>query len=259
MKGNNLLSLFIITKNEEKTLDACLKSIQGLADEIVLVDSFSTDKTLEIAKKYGAKIFQKEFINFKIQKQFALDQCSGKWVLNLDADEELSPKLKQKISEIINKPVKEKMFFLQEQVTFLGRRMKHSGLTGHFKERLAYRDGTKYVDGTVHEKIVNEGPVKYVKEGYYYHTPYNSIQQLFNKHNMYSSMHAQYLFEKGKQFHLLNLFRQPFDFIKIYFLHLGFLDGIHGFLWSWFSSVYPTIKYAKLWHLHYKNKGKHAK
>ena len=137
------LSLFIIAKNAEQTLDACLRSVQGLADEIILVDSFSTDKTLEIAKKYGAKIYQKEFINFKIQKQFALDKCSGEWVLNLDADEELSPKLKQKISEIINSSVKEKLFFLQEQVTFLGRKMKHSGLTGHFTERLAYRQGTK--------------------------------------------------------------------------------------------------------------------
>ena len=255
----NKLSLYVITKNEEKTLGACLKSVQGLADEIILVDSFSTDKTLEIAKKYGAKIYQKEFINFKIQKQFALDKCSGDWVLNLDADEELSPKLKQKILEIINKPVKEKLFFLQEQVTFLGRKMKHSGLTGHFKERLAYHQGTKYIESTVHEKFTNDGPVGYVRGAYYYHTPYTSIEQYFNKFNLYSTLGAQYLFEKGKKFHVINLFRQPFDFIKTYILHLGFLDGIHGFLWAWFSSVYPTVKYAKLWHLHYKAKQKSSR
>jgi len=252
------LSVYIITKNEEQTLPTCLESVQGLADEVIVVDSFSTDKTLEIAKKYGAKTFQKPFKDFQDQKQFALDQCSGEWVLNLDADEYLSNKLKQKISEIINKPVKAKLFFLQEQVTFLGRKMKHSGLTGHFKERLAYRKGTKYIDGMVHEKFTNDGPMAYVRGAYYYHTPYTSIEQYFNKFNQYSTLGAQYLFESGKKFNFLNLFRQPFDFIKIYFLHLGFLDGIHGFLWAWFSSVYPTVKYAKLWYLYFK-KGKKSK
>lgn len=250
----NKLSVYIITKNEEQTLPNCLESVKGLADEIILVDSFSTDKTLEVAKKYGAKIFQRPFKGFQDQKQFALDQCSGEWVLNLDADEELSPKLKQKIAEIINSPVKEKMFFIPEQVTFLGRKMKYSGLTGRFHERLAYREGTKYSAGTVHEKIMNDGPVKYLKGYYCYHTPYTSIEQYFNKFNLYSTLGAKDLFERGKKFRVANLLRQPFDFIKIYVLHFGFLDGIHGFLWAWFSSVYPTVKYAKLWFLEYKNK-----
>ncbi len=259
MKKNNKLSLYIITKNEEKTLDACLKSVQGLADEIILVDCFSTDKTIEIANKHDAKVFQRPFNSFQDQKQFALDQCTCEWVLNLDADEELSPKLRKKITDIINKPIKEKLFFLQEQITFLGRKMKHSGLTGHFKERLAYRIGTKYLPGAVHEKPTNEGPIGYIKGAYYYHTPYTSIEQYFNKFNQYSTLGAQYLFESGKKFHILNLIRQPFDFIKIYFFHLGFLDGIHGFLWAWLSSVYPTVKYAKLWYLYFQNEKKSKK
>ncbi len=256
MEKKNKLSVYIITKNEEQTLPHCLESVQGLADEIIVVDSFSADKTLEIAQKYGAKTFQRPFKGFQDQKQFALDQCSCEWVLNLDADEAISPMLKQKIAEIINSPVKEKMFFIPEQVTFLGCKMNYSGLTGRFHERLAYREGTKYSVGAVHEKIMNDGPVKYLKGYYCYHTPYTSIEQYFNKFNQYSTLGAQYLFESGKKFNCLNLFRQPLDFIKIYILHLGFLDGIHGFLWAWFSSVYPTVKYAKLWFLEYKNKCK---
>lgn len=249
------LSLFMITKNSAATIETCLKSVQGLADEIIIVDNFSEDKTQEIAKKYGAKIYQREFTGFQNQKQFALDQCTSKWVLNLDADEELSPLLKKEISDIINNEVREKLFFIPEQVTFLHRQMKHSGLTGKYHERLAYREGTKYTGGAVHEKLYNDGAKKYL-QGYFYHTPYTSIEQYFEKFNRYTTLGAQKLFDEGKKFKFFNLFRQPVDFIKIYFLRRGFLDGMQGFLWAWLSSTYPTVKYAKLWFLEYKNKCK---
>lgn len=251
----NNLSLFVITKNSANTLEKCLKSVQGLADEIIVVDGFSQDNTQEIAGKYGAKFYQKEFHGFQEQKQFALDKCTGKWVLNLDADEELSPLLKKEIVEIVTGEVKEKLFFIPEQVTFLNRQMKHSGLTGKFHERLAYREGTKYIGGAVHEKLYNDGAKKYLK-GYFYHTPYTSIEQYFEKFNRYTTLGAQKLFESGKKFKFFNLFRQPLDFAKIYFLRRGFMDGMQGFLWAWLSSTYPTVKYAKLWFLEYKNKCK---
>ncbi len=252
----NKLSLFVITKNSAATLEPCLKSVQGLADEIIIVDSFSEDNTEEISQKYNAKFYQKAFINFQDQKQFALDKCSCDWVLNLDADEELSPKLKQKIAKIINKPVKEKLFFIQEQVTFLGRKMNYSGLTGKFHERLAYREGTKYAGGAVHEKLTNEGPKKYLTGYYFLHTPYTSIEQYFEKFNRYTTLGAQKLFESGKKFKFFNLLRQPVDFIKIYIFRRAFLDGMQGFLWAWLSSTYPTVKYAKLWFLEHNKKCK---
>lgn len=255
---NKKLSLFVITKNSEAMLSACLKSVQGLADEIIIVDSYSVDKTLDIAKQYGALIFQREFTNFQDQKQFALNKCSGEWVLNLDSDEELSPELKKEISKTINKKPKCKLFSLTEQVTFLGRKMKYSGLTGYTKKRLALRAGAKYIGGPVHEKLFNDGPKGCLKS-YYYHIPYNSIEQFFDKFNRYTTLGAQKLLESGKKFHILNLIRQPFDFIKIYFFHLGFLDGIHGFLWAWLSSTYPTVKYAKLWYLYFQNEKKSKK
>ena len=251
--NQNKLSLFVITKNSANTLEKCLNSVQGLADEIVIVDSFSEDNTLDIAQKYEAKIFNHKFVSFQEQKQFALEKCSSKWVLNLDADEELSPLLKTEIEEIINNKVKEKLFFIPEQVTFLNRKMKYSGLTGKYHERLALREGTKYIGGAVHEKLFNKGPKKYLK-GCFYHTPYTSIEQYFEKFNRYTTLGAQKLFDEGKKFKLFNLFRQPVDFIKIYFIRCGFLDGMQGFLWAWLSSTYPTVKYAKLWLLERKNK-----
>ena len=255
MKEKNKLSFFIITKNSEETLDDCLKSVQGLADEIILVDSFSTDKTLDIAKQYNAKIYQREFTNFQDQKQFALDKCSCEWVLNLDSDEELSPELKKEISKVINTKTKYKLFSLKEQVTFLGRQMKYSGLTGFTKERLALRLGAKYIGGPVHEKLFNDGPKGCLKS-YYHHTPYTSIEQYFDKFNRYTTLGAQKLFDSGKKFNFLYLFRQPVDFIKIYIFRRAFLDGIQGFLWAWFSSTYPTVKYAKLWYRYLKDKKK---
>jgi len=93
-------------------------------------------------------------------------------------------------------------------------------------------------------------------KGYFYHTPYTSIEQYFEKFNRYTTLGAQKLFESGKKFKFFNLFRQPLDFAKIYFLRRGFMDGMQGFLWAWLSSTYPTVKYAKLWFLEYKNKCK---
>ena len=252
---SNKLSLFLITKNSANTLDACLKSVQGLADEIIIVDSFSEDNTKEIAQRYNAKFYQREFVNFQDQKQFALEKCSCEWVLNLDDDEELSPQLKKEISNITKKDVKIKLFSLKEQVTFLGRKMKYSGLTDYTKERFAYRDGAKFIGGPVHEELFNDGPKKCLKN-YYYHTPYVSIEQYFDKFNRYTTLGAQKLFESGKSINLFYLFRQPIDFIKIYIFRRAFLDGIQGFLWAWLSSTYPTVKYAKLWYMHFCSKQK---
>lgn len=247
------LSLFIITKNARESLDVCLKSVQGLADEIILVDSFSTDKTLEIAKKYSAKIWQRPFTDFQEQKQFALDQCNGEWVLSLDADEALSPELKEEIHEVIYAKQTKSIYLIPEKVTFLGRKMKYSGLTGKLHERLGKRNEVHFTGGLVHEKLVSNGPLGRLK-GYFLHTPYINLEHYLDKYNKYTTMGAKNLYDSGKKFHYFNLLRQPVDFIKIYILHLGILDSWQGFLWAWLSSTYPTVKYAKLWYMYFKDK-----
>ena len=249
------LSLFIITKNAEQTLEACLKSVQGLADEIILVDSFSTDKTLEIAKKYNAKTWQRPFTGFQDQKQFALDQCSGEWVLSLDADEAITPELKEEILKVISKEQKYSIFLIPEMVTFLGRKMQHSGLTGKLHERLGKRTEVYFTGGLVHERLASKGQMGRLKS-YFLHTPYTDLEHYFNKYNQYTTMGAKNLYSEGKKFHYFNLLRQPVDFLKFYILRLAILDSWQGFIWAWLSSTYPTVKYMKLWFLEYKNKCK---
>jgi len=258
MNEGNKLSLYVITKNSENTLEACLKSVQGLADEIIVVDSFSTDKTLEIAQKYGAKTFQRPFKGFQDQKQFALDQCTSEYILSLDDDEALTPELKEELKQTINKPQKHSIFLLPERVTFLGRQMKFSGLTGNLNERFGKRKDVYYTGGIVHEKLVSKGTKGRLKS-YYLHTPYTSLEQYFDKYNKYTTMGAKKLYDEKKKFRYFNFFRQPVDFLKIYIFRLAILDSWQGFLWAWLSSTYPTVKYAKLWYLYFQDRKKSGK
>ena len=255
MTSSNKLSLFIITKNSAETLPACLESVQGLADEIIVVDSFSEDDTVKTAKQYGAKTWQRPFTGFQDQKQFALDQCTGDWVLSLDSDEALTPELKEEIRKTISKKQKHSIFLIPEMVTFLGRKMKHSGLTGKLHERLGKGTEVYFTGGLVHERLASKGSMGRLKN-YFLHTPYSSLENYFDKFNKYTTMGAKNLYDAGKKFRYFNLFRQPVDFLKFYILRLGILDSWQGFIWAWLSSTYPTVKYIKLWFLEYKNKCK---
>lgn len=251
MEKKNDLSVFIIAKNEEKNLPRCLDSVKTLADEIIVIDGFSRDNTAKIAEGYGAKVYQQNLVSFTEQKQFALDNCSCKWVLNLDADEFLSDALIAEIPPALARAHEQgvAMFLLPFVNIFLGRQMKYGGLAGRFKERLALRQSARYEGGLVHERMVARGGKTERLANPFMHTPYRDIEHYFDKFNAYTTLGAKSLYEEGRKFNALNLLRAPFDFFKIYILKLGFLDGIQGFLWALFSSFYPTVKYAKLWHM----------
>lgn len=244
----NNLSVFLITKQEEKNLDKCLASIKDIADEIVVVDSGSTDKTLEIAKKYGAKIFHKNFVSFTEQKNFSLNKCSCLWALNIDADEYLTPALASEIKKTLNKKTTFDGYFLIRNNIFLGREMKHSGIASEARLRLVKTAKAKYVGGFVHEELVVEGKTATLKNTFMHNT-YTSIEQYFEKFNRYSTLAALTMQQKHKKFSIVHLLRAPFEFIKIYILRLGFLDGFQGFLWALFNAWYKVVKYTKLWDL----------
>ena len=244
----NTLSVFLITKQEEANLEKCLASIKTIADEIIVVDSGSTDKTLEIAKKYGAKTFHKDFFSFTEQKNFALSKCSLPWALSLDADEYLTPALAKEIENTLNKETSFDGYFLTRENIFLGRKMKHCGVRKEQILRLVKTKQAKYVGGLVHEKLVVQGNTSVLKN-IFMHNTYTSIEQYFNKFNHYTSLAALTLHQNNKKFYLFSLLREPFEFIKMYFLKLGFLDGFQGFLFSLFSSWYKVVKYTKLWDL----------
>lgn len=240
------VSLVMIVKNEEKNLAKCLNSVENLVDEIVIVDSGSTDKTIEIAKTFGAKIFKREFDSFSNQKNYALSIATNEWVLHLDADEVLSKELVEEIKFVI---INTKLdgFYLIRTNFFLGKQMKYSGINKEYRLRLAKKTLSKYVGGIIHEELIVNGKVGKLKN-IMIHNSYPTISSYFNKLEQYTTLGAKKLLEKNKKAKVIDIvFKPPFEFIKRYILKCGFLDGIRGFIWAVLYAFYTFIKYIKLW------------
>lgn len=242
------ISLFIMTRNEEAHIARCIESAQDLVSEIVVVDSYSQDRTVEIARQHGARVFEREFDGFAAQKNFALSKVTCPWALNLDADERLSDALKEQIRATLPATSCAGFMILFSNY-FLGKRMKHSGLNKEYHLRLVRTDKAHYEGGLVHEGLQVDGPVGTLRAPIA-HYSYNSIEAYFRKFNKYTTLAARQMQQNGRKFHLLAvLLTLPFEFGKRYLLKLGFLDGMRGFLWASFSSFYVFVKYMKLWSL----------
>lgn len=242
------ISLFIIAKNEETKIAKCILSAKDLVSEIILVDAFSKDKTVQTAAELGAVVFRRKFDGFANQKNFALSKVRYPWALNLDADETLSPQLKEEIREVI-KNTSHAGFNIPFSNYFLGKHMKHSGLNHEYHIRLVRTKNSHYEGGLVHEGLKVDGTIGKLKAPIC-HYSYTNIETYFRKFNKYTSLAAQQMYKNGRKFHLLpTLLTLPFEFLKRYVLKLGFLDGIHGFIWASFSTFYVFVKYMKLWSL----------
>jgi glycosyltransferase involved in cell wall biosynthesis len=252
------LSLFVITYNEEKNLDACLNAVHDLCDEIIVVDSGSADGTREVASRYGARFLTRKFDGFAAQKGYALAQCSGEWALSLDADEIPDEELKESIRNIVREQ-KAEADSSQDNAAgyeilrvnyFLGRRMRHSGLKNDIILRLVRRKKAEFTGGLVHEKLEVKGPVRRIEKGHLKHYSYSSIHNYFDKFNKYTTLGAHKKAESGRRPCLfLSFIRIPFDFLRRYIFQLGVLDGAQGFIWCAFSAFYPFVKYMKWWEL----------
>lgn len=242
------ISLFIIAKNEGDKLGACIESAKLICSEIIVCDSGSTDNTREVAEKLGAKVIQHEFIGFADQKNFALDACTGKWALSLDADEVLTKELAEEIAAIPDN-TEFNGFDIHRVNYFLGGRMNHSGLNNEYILRLIRIGSGRYRNVLVHEGLEIEGKTTKLKNEML-HYSYADLENYFVKFNKYTSLAARDLKTKGRKFSLIGtLFRLPFEFLKRYVLKLGFLDGIRGFIWASCSTFYVFVKYIKLWNL----------
>jgi len=239
------ISVVIIAFNEEDRIEDALKTGKTIADEIVLVDSFSTDKTLEIAESYGARIFQNPFVDYGSQKNFALDQARYEWVLNLDADERISPRLKEEILALKSSPPKNiDGFLINRKTSYLGRWIKHSGWYPDRKLRLFKKDKSRW-SGRVHEGLNLEGKMVQI-DGDILHFTYRDINDHISRLNRYSSMQAQDIAEGGKKLLLLRaLVLSPITFIRFYIWKAGFLDGLPGFVIALVSSWATSMKYLK--------------
>lgn len=225
------LSVAIITKNEEKHLARTLQSVR-FADEIIAVDSGSTDATLSIAREHGCRIYERDWPGYGPQKNFAIDQASCEWVLCLDADEEVSPELAQSIAAVVSGEKTGYEFYSFPRLTlFIDRWMRHGGWYPDRQIRLLRRGAARYNDHPVHEAIVPRGPVGRLS-GDLLHYSYESVEDYVRRVDTYSRLAAESDIRRGRR-------RPPAcslvwavaeKFVEVYVYKRGFLDGRHGFV-----------------------------
>lgn len=243
-KRENKISATIITNNEEANIERCLKSLKWV-DEIIIVDSFSTDKTIEICKKYNCKIFQTEWKGFGKTKKFAVENSSNDWILSIDSDEVVTDELKNKIENILVKPdfygcnIKRKSFYL-------GKEIKHCGWDKDFPLRLFNRRFGNFNENIVHESVVLNGDKTKIYEPLLHYT-YPTLSSHISKMNRYSDLANEKISKEKKYSITSSIFFGMNKFIKMYFLQKGFLDGKIGFLLSMHSAFGVYLKYIKVW------------
>jgi len=284
------LSVVMITLNEEANVGRTLASVKLLvADgrgEIIVVDSGSTDRTVEIAKSFGAKVFVEEWKGFAAQKNSAIDKAAGDWILSLDADEELDPPLQKALAELLEalarlsalgKPGPESTpendpslpafdaksaadtiphadfagLWIPRKNEFLGRWIRHGGYWPDPKLRLFRRGIGKFESRAVHEDVQVDGITRRIQSGALLHHSYPTLSDYIEHMNRYSSLGAEMVVAKGKvRFSAIAIVLRPLaTFLYNYFFRLGFLDGREGLLLHLYHGVYVSWKYSKAWEI----------
>ncbi|MCX6135794.1 MAG: glycosyltransferase family 2 protein [Ignavibacteriales bacterium] len=243
------LSVIVITKNEERNIEECLNSVRW-AYEIVLVDGGSTDKTLELARKFTEKVFVKPWEGYGASKNFALEHCRGDWVLWLDADERVTDDLGKEIQAVMDQAVTPfTVYEIPRKAFFLGKWIRHCGWYPGYVARLFKPGAGRFSDNKVHERFEFSGAVGKLRFDLLHYTDPN-LWHYFEKFNRYTSLAADELMGKKAAFRISQLVVRPvWVFVRMYVVKLGFLDGIQGFILSVLSSCYVFTKYAKLWEL----------
>lgn len=238
------LSAAVIAKNEEEKIGRCLASL-SFADEIVVVDSGSTDRTIEIAEAAGAKVVHHEWEGHIQQKNFAIDQTTGEWVLSVDADEIVSPELRESILKAVENPDAEG-YAVPRPVYYINRWIRHCGWYPDRKVRLFRRDKGRWGGENPHDKISLEGRSG-VLRGDLYHLSFDNISDHMKTINSFTDIAAAEGVARSKSAGWFSLLlRPPATFIKMYFLKLGFLDGAPGFIASALSAYHVFSKYVKI-------------
>lgn len=247
------LSAVIITLNEEKNIGRCIESLLPVADEILVVDSLSTDKTREICQKFGVRFVEQKFLGYVEQKNFALNLAAHDYVLSLDADEALDEKLQANILSA-KKNFDKDGYEFNRLTAYNGFWVKHCGWYPDTKIRLVKKEKACWVGNNPHDALEVQGTVGYLT-GDLLHYSYDSISAHILQTNKFSTIEAQSLFNKGKRATLLKLITRPaFQFFKDYILRKGFLDGSYGFIICFINSLYVLLKYAKMMDMQLKRK-----
>ena len=240
------LSVVLITKNAASQLGACLESA-SFADDIVVVDSSSTDGTAEIASSTGARVLQKEWLGFGPQKQFAIEAARYDWVLCLDADERVSEPLRKSILAALAAPAPAaRAYAMPRRNRFMGRWLSHGEGYPDLSLRLFDRRYARWSDDAVHEKVLTEETVARL-QGDLLHDSAETLAGYLDKQNRYTSVQAEALFRAGRRAGATQMLLSPIlRFVKFYFLRLGFLDGIPGLVHIVIGCCNSFNKYAKL-------------
>ena len=245
------LSIALAVKNEESNIKPCLSSITDIADEIVVVDGGSTDRTIEIAKHFNAKVIETDNpLMFHINKEKALNACRGDWILQLDADEVVTEELNKEIIGTISKEQKTNGYYIPRKNYFLGNWMKKGGQYPDYVVRLVRNGYAFFPCKSVHEQISVKGELGYLHEPLL-HYSYKTISEYWRKADIYTGLTANELLEKGikkglRSWFIYNLIKPAQTFWTLFFRHKGFVDGWRGFLFALFSSLHHPIAYRKL-------------
>lgn len=243
------ISATVITKNEQDNIVRCLHAL-SFADEIVVVDSQSSDRTVKLAEAYASTILINPWPGHIQQKNYAIEQATGDWIISIDADEVVTPELKEEILEAKrNGFYGRDGFYLPRQSMFLGKWIRHGGWFPDYHLRLFQKDKGRFGGRNPHDKVMLKGQAGYFKNHLLHYT-YPSLEDYFERFNSYTGIAARELRQAGRKASLWRLiFSPPATFMKMYFFKLGFRDGLEGFILSVLSAYYVLVKNLKLWEL----------
>jgi (heptosyl)LPS beta-1,4-glucosyltransferase len=240
------LTVTVIAWNEEERLRACLESV-AWADEIVVVDAESGDKSVLIAREFTDKVSVRAWPGFATQKNFAIDQATGDWILSLDADERVTAELRERIRSIVKNDGPADGYTIPRRNIFWGRWVRHGGLYPDYQLRLFRRRAGRFVENAVHESVTVSGRVEALTEPLLHHS-YRDLEDFVRRSNRYSTLSAQDWIRRGKGTGLLGLVTRPLGrFFSMYIVHRGFLDGWRGFVLAVLYGEYVFLRMAKVW------------
>ena len=243
MEKRQHLSVTIITYNEEKYIREALESVKW-ADEIVVIDSLSTDRTVDICKQYTEHVYQVSWHGYVEQKNIATEKASHQWILNIDADERVSPELAEEIRQVLSKESSTVGYAMPRRTYYLGEWIQYCGWYPDYKLRLFQKNAGQWVGKSLHEKVKVKGETARFQHDLYHYT-YEDISDHIQKMNSFTSVAAS---QKQRTISGAGIFlRTCFTFIKKYLLQQGFRGGTRGMIVSLLSAFTVTLKYAKLW------------
>ena len=240
------LSVTIIAWNEEERLRACLESVSW-ADEIVVVDAESSDKTVQLAREFTDRVWVRPWPGFAVQKNFALEQATGDWVLSLDADERVTPELGDRIKAIVRDDGAADGYLIPRRNHFWGAWVRHGGLYPDYQLRLFRRGAGRFVEDAVHESVRVTGRVETLAEALL-HQSYRDLEDFVRRSNRYSTLAAQDWLRRGRRVGVPGLIMKPLGrFFSMYIIRRGFLDGWRGLLLAVLYAEYVFLRMAKAW------------